>query len=262
MAGRKSEAVGEYRTALGLNPHRVKTYNSLAMLLAGSGRTNEALAELQTALRLYPADAPSHDSLANLLADSGQTNEALAEFREAVRINPRDAVFQNNLGAWLAAAGRFDEAMEHYAAAARADPAGWRAPYLAGKALLKQGRDEEAVPYFRQALQLDPDNLHVLTWLAQVLASDENPKVRDGRAALALASRANDLTGGVQPAMLDVLAMACAELGRFDEAQKAGQAALELTRAGNQTNDATTVQQRLQLYQNHQPFRQSFASRP
>jgi len=211
---------------------------------------------------LYPADAASHDSLANLLADSGHTNEALAEFREAVRINPRDAVFQNNLGALLAASGRFDEALEHYAAAAQADPADWRAPYLAGKALLKQGRDKAAVPFFRQALQLDPDNLHVLTWLAQVLASDENPGVRDGRAALALASRANDLTGGVQPAMLDVLAMACAELGRFDEAQKAGQAALDLTRAGNQTNDAATVQQRLQLYQKHQPFRQSFASRP
>ena len=262
MEGRKADALAEYRIALKLNPYRLKTYSDLAHLLADSGHTNEALAELHEALRLNPEDAPSHDSLANLLADSGHPNEALAEFREAVRINPKSAALHNNLGAMLVELGRFDEAMEHYAAAARLDPAGWRAPYLTGKALLKQGRDLEAIPHFRQALQIDPDNLQVLLYLAQVLASDENPKVRDGRAALALASSANALTGGTQPAMLDVLAMACAEQGHFDDAQKAAQEALNLTKTSGMTNAATVIRQRLQLYQNHQPFRQSFANAP
>lgn len=262
MEGRKADALSEYRIGLKLNPYRVKTYSNLAHLLAGSGQTNEALAELRAALRLYPEDALSHDSLANLLADSGHTNEALAEFRVAVRINPKDAALHDNLGAMLVELGRFDEAMEHYAAAARLAPADWRAPYLRGKALLKQGRDMEALPYFQQAMQIDPDNLHVLVYLAQVLASDENPKVRDGHTAFALASRANTLTGGAQPAMLDTLGMACAELGRFDDAQQAAQEALNLTKAGGMTNDAAVVQQRLQLYQNHQPFRQSFANAP
>jgi Flp pilus assembly protein TadD len=229
-------------------------------LLADSGQTNEAFAELREALRWFPKDALSHDSLANLLADSGQANEALAEFREAVRINPEDAALHDNLGALLVELGRFDEAMEHYATAARLDPADWRAPFLRGKALLKQGRDLEAIPYFQQAMQMDPDNLHVLIYLAQVLASDENPKVRDGNTAVALASRANTLAGGDQPAMLDALGMAWAELGRFDDAQKAAQAALNLTKAGGMTNDATVVQRRLRLYQNHQPWRESFLS--
>src|SRR5208337_3186020 len=34
LQGRKAEAVAEYRIGLKLNPHRVKTYNSLALLLA------------------------------------------------------------------------------------------------------------------------------------------------------------------------------------------------------------------------------------
>jgi len=62
-------------------------------------------------------------------------------------------------------------------------------------------------------MQIDPDNLHVLIYLAQVLASDENPKVRDGHTAFALASKANTLTGGAQPAMLDVLAWPVPNLG-------------------------------------------------
>jgi len=260
LEGRKTEAVDQYRIALKLNPQRVKTYNSLAMLLAGSGQTNEALAEVRQALQRYPDDAPSHDTLANLLADAGRTNEALAEFERAVRLNPAEPIFQNNLGTLLVQFGRFDEAEAHYAAAARLDPTDWRAPYLAAKALLKQGRGAEAIPGFRQALQNDPDNLQVMTYLAQVLASDENPNVRDGNAAFALASRANALAGGLEPAVLDVLAMACAELGRFDAAQETAQQALNLTRAAGLTNDAVLVERRLQLYRNHQPFRQSFAS--
>jgi len=58
--------------------------------------------------------------------------------------------------------------------------------------------------------------------------------------------------------MLDVLGMACAELGRFDDAQKAAQEAINLAKASGMTNDAVVVQQRLRLYQNHQPWRESF----
>ena len=255
--GRKADALSEFRMGLELNPYRVKTYGDIARLLAGSGRTNEALAELHEALRRYPADVPSHDFLANLLADSGHTNEALAEFRETVRINPRDAALQNNLGALLVELGRFDEAMEHYAAAARLDPAGGRAPYLTGKALLKQGRDAEAVGKFREALRLEPDNLQILVLLARVLAADEKPEVRDGHAAREYAVRANDLSDGAQPFALDALGMACAEAGRFDEAREMAQKAMDLATAAG-TKNLGPLQQRLELYKNHQPWRESF----
>jgi cytochrome c-type biogenesis protein CcmH/NrfG len=138
------------------------------------------------------------------------------------------------------------------------DPADWHPPYLTGKALLKQGRDAEAISYFRQAIQLDPKNPQMLTYLAQVLASDENPQVRDGNHALAMAARANDLTAGVQPAMLDALAMAYAEIGQFTNAQQSAAYALKLATAYAMTNDVPLIEQRLQLYQNNQPFRQSF----
>ena len=109
----------------------------------------------------------------------------MAEYQEALRINPRHVPSHDNYGTLLVELGRFDEAMKQYTEAARLDPADWHAPYLMGKVLLKQGRDPEAIPYFRQAVRLDPNNPQVLTYLAQVLASDENPKVRDGNAALA-----------------------------------------------------------------------------
>ena len=259
-AGRKADALAEYRIGLKLNPNRGKTYNYLAGVLADSGQTNEALAALQEALRINPNDVRTHENLARLFADCGRTNESLAEFEAALQINPKDTVVLKNRGILLVTLGRFDEAMKSYAAAARLDSTDERPLYLTGQALLKQNRDPEAIPYFWQALRLDPDNLRTLIFLAQVLATDENPRVRDGRAAFDLASKAIALAGSNQPAMLDVLAMACAELGRFDDAQKAAQDALRLSAANGLTNDIVPGQQRLQLYQNRQPFRQSYAS--
>jgi predicted Zn-dependent protease len=120
----------------------------------------------------------------------------------------------------------------------------------------------EALAYFRQAVKLDPNNPHVLTYLAQMLASDENPKLRDGNAALAMAAKANDLTGGNQPAMLDALAMAYAEIGQFTNALQTAAYAVKLAAAYDMTNDAVLIQQRLQFYQDRRPFRQSFTNAP
>jgi Tfp pilus assembly protein PilF len=247
-----------FRHAILVTKNNDTAHLNLGFALEKAGLTTEALVEYRAALKLEPDRAETHNNLANLLDDTGHPDEAIAEFQAALRINPKYVAAHNNLGTMLVEQGRFDEAIKQYAAAARLDPADWHPPYLTGKALLKQGRDIEAISYFRNAMPLDPDNLKMLTFLAQVLASDENPQVRDGNAALAMAAKANDLSGGVQPAMLDVLAMAYAETGRFNDAQNAAQDALKLATAYDMTNDVAVIQQRLQLYQNHQPFRQSF----
>jgi Flp pilus assembly protein TadD len=111
-----------------------------------------------------------------------------------------------------------------------------------------------------QALKKNPDDFQLLVAVAQVLATDENPNARDGRTALELANKASTLAGSEEPTVLDALAMAYAELGRFDDAQKAGRDALRLYTVNGQTNEAALMRQKLQFYQDHQPFRQSFAS--
>ena len=231
---------------------------NLGYALEMEGRKNEAMAEYRIAAELEPDVAEPHNDLANLLDDTGHRDEAVAEFRKALQINPRYVAAHNNFGTLLVELGRFDEAMKEYTETAQLDPTDWHPPYLIGKLLLKQGRDPEAISYFRQAVKMDPNNPRVLTYLAQVLASDENPQVRDGNAALAMAAKANDLTGGVQPPMLDAMAMAYAEISQFTEAQQAATNALKLATAYDMTNDVPLIRQRLQLYQNNQPFRQSF----
>jgi uncharacterized protein HemY len=92
-----------------------------------------------------------------------------------------------------------------------------------------------------------------------VLAADEKPGVRDGQTALVYAARANDLSDGTQPFVLDALGMACAEVGHFDDAREVTQKAIDLAKAAKM-KDLEPMQQRLELYRNHQPWRESFLS--
>jgi len=91
-----------------------------------------------------------------------------------------------------------------------------------------------------------------------VLAADEDPQARNGADALALAQKAAQLAGGPQPVVLDTLAMACAETGHFDEATQLTQQAMTNALAAGAKDDAAAMQQRLELYQKHQPARISF----
>jgi tetratricopeptide (TPR) repeat protein len=244
--------------AIAVTKNNDTAHLNLGFALEKAGQKTEAIAEYRATLKINPDRTEAHNNLANLLDDTGHPDEAIAEYQEALRLNPHYGAAQDNYGTLLVELGRFGDAMKQYAGAALSDPADWHPPYLTGKALLKQGRDAEAIPYFQHAVAIDPNNPQVLTYLAQVLASDENPQVRNGNAALAMAAKANDLTGGIQPAMIDAMAMAYAETGRFVEAQQAATNALKFATAYNMTNDVVLIQQRLQLYQNNKPFRQSF----
>ncbi len=100
--------------------------------------------------------------------------------------------------------------------------------------------------------------LEVLIYTAQVLATDENAAARDGPAAMALALKANLLTGNSQPAVLDALGMASAEAGRYARCQRTiTQKAIDLTSAAKMTN-LEELRQRLELYRKNQPWRESF----
>jgi cytochrome c-type biogenesis protein CcmH/NrfG len=128
-----------------------------------------------------------------------------------------------------------------------------------GKALLKQGRNAEAISKFREALQLDPKDFQTLAFLARVLASDENPQIRNGVEAVALAEKANDLTGGEHPFILDILAMSYAETGHFKDALQAEQHAIQLAQAAD-LKETNEMNARLELYKSGQPYRETFTN--
>jgi len=215
------------------------------------------LAQYQAALRLAPDSPEAHNNLANLLDAAGQTNEALVHYQAALRLHPNAALAHCNFGTLLVKLGRVDEALRQYQEAARLQPGNPHPYYLMGKAWRQRGQSAEAISQFRHALELAPDDFPSLALLARLLATDADPGQRDGPAAVALAEKANTLTGGTQPLLLDVLAMAYAETGRFQEAQQTASRALELAAAAKLPDMVAGIRQHLQLYQAGLPCRES-----
>jgi tetratricopeptide (TPR) repeat protein len=224
------------------------------------GRADEAIAHYRAALRLDASLVEAHNNLANLLDDQGQPEESLTHYEAAVRLRPQTPLVHENLGTELVKLGRFDDALREYQAAARLAPASPQPSYLTGKAWLRRGQSAEAVAAFQNALRLDPEDYPSLVYLARLLASDHAPQIRNGAQAVALAEKANTLTGGTQPFVLGTLAMAYAEAGRFADARQTARTALSLASEGGGKMTAS-LQEQLKLYEANQPFREPENSR-
>jgi tetratricopeptide (TPR) repeat protein len=254
---RHSESL--FRHALEVAPDNAVAHVNLGSVFEQAGRPDEAQTHYQEALRIDPGLAQAHNNLANVLDAMGKFTEAVPHYEEAIRLRPRESIPRNHYGMALAGQGRFTEALSNYAAAMAVAPLDAQPHYLSGVALLKRGQTERAIEDFRAALQLDPNHAKALDRLARVLACARDSRVRNGAEAVRLATRAAELTGWQQPAVLETLAAAHAEAGQFEEAVKSIQGAIGLLNENGASNEARNLESRLQSFQTHQPCREDFA---
>jgi Flp pilus assembly protein TadD len=114
--------------------------------------------------------------------------------------------------------------------------------------LFETGQYRDAVAEYRQVLAAKPDQLEALNNLAWLLAASPDGALRDGATAVRLAEQGCRLTDYKQAQMLGTLAAAYAEAGRFPEAVTTAQKAIELARAGGESQFAAVNEQMLMLY--------------
>ncbi len=217
----------------------------------------ESLVVYRQAEKLQSGRYQLHNNLGNILDKLGRPAESLEEYREAVKLRPNDAGLHNSVGIELANLGRDDEAFKEFDTADRLDPQYPWAHVERAKVYFEQGRDTNGVGELRAAWNVAPDDYQILTSSAHYLAANVNPAGRDGKMAVALAARANALSGNSQPMVFDILGMALAETGDFTNAIVCAQNALTLATAARLANTGQ-IQQRLELYQKNQPWRESF----
>ena len=158
-------------------------------------------------------------------------DEAIVHYQKAVQINPGYAKAHYNLGGALLQKGSVDEAMVHYQKALQIDPDYAEVHLILGNVLLQKGDVGEAMAHYQKAVQINPDNVEAQNNLAWMLAAAPQASLRNGRQAVELAQRANQLAGGENPIILRTLAAAYAEAGQFSDAQLSVQQAMVLARA-------------------------------
>jgi protein O-mannosyl-transferase len=286
-----SAAIDQYGAALEIKPDLYAAHNRLGEVYLSQGKTAKAVEYLRRALEIEPDFADAHCNMGNALSEQGQTGKAAAEYQKALGLNPKLVTAEANLGCILMREGNFDGAIVHLRKALAMEPnyplaltnlgtALWQkgklaeaiaqyeeavkiapnfpdAHYNLGRALYSQGRIEPALAHWRTVLKLRPDSVATLILMARVLSTYPDASLRNGKEAVELAQRAAKLSGGRDPAVLDAQASAFAEDGRFPEAVEAADRALEAASAQGNSALAGVIRQRIALYRENRPYRQT-----
>jgi Flp pilus assembly protein TadD len=161
------------------------------------------------------------------------------------------------MGITLMAAGRVDEAISELNKALQTSNNPAEIYANLGAIYEQLGKYELASRNWNKAADLKPDNIGVLNNLAWLLATVDNPSVRDANKAVELAQHACELTGYKDPSLLDTLAVTYAAAGRFDEAKATAEKALNIAKEAGRENLAGDIEKRIKLYEAGQPYRQN-----
>lgn len=286
--GQVPEAIYHSREALRLNPRNARAHVNLGVALESAGQLTEASEHYRAALRLDPAIADAHNNLGAALDRQGDLQAAETEYREAARLDPHYVLARINLGGALERLGQPQEALEQYREAVRAQPKEAQDyAVLAGK-LIHLGQKNEAVACFRQAVTIQPRNVKFRLGLAQMLqqqgdmgaadaeyqeslrldpqwpeklnqaawnlATQPDPRRRNGAMAIALAEQVCRATHHGDPRFIDTLAAAYASSGQYPQAVAAARQAITLASTVQQPELAQQIQKRLRLYESKHPY--------
>jgi len=150
--------VALFEHALRVTEDNSRAHNGLGMALGTAGRRDEAIAQFRLAVASDPNYALAHSNLAGALALEGRFDEASAGFRRATELSPRDATILANAGTALMRQGRLKEAAAMLTRAVEIDPDRRQAQKNLGVVLARLGDLDGAIRHFGEALRIDPED--------------------------------------------------------------------------------------------------------
>jgi tetratricopeptide (TPR) repeat protein len=225
---------------------------------AATRQFDRAISDLNIAIEKNPNDAKAYGLRGLAYKYQDRYDKAISDFNRAVEINPKAAaqgrIYFERGGAY-AMKGQYDNAISDYTKAIEIDSKNADAYYLRGSTYRDRGRYEKAISDFTKAIEIDPGHAATYNTLAWLLATCPDAAYRNGAKAVKLAKKAAELKRSFT--ILDTLAAAYAEAGRFEEAILTQQEVIDLLK--KEVKRKETLDQsieRLKSYESHKPWRE------
>ena len=189
------------------------------------------------------------------MSHKGEHEDAIKDLNEAIRLNPSQWEAYFNRSADFMDEGRLDEAIVDLRKVTDLNPN--FVPAYARRATLYVRKKQylEAKHDLDQVNRLHPkDPAGALNSVAWLRATLPDPVLRNGKKAIEEAHQACELSSWKEWGYIDTLAAAYAEAGDFAQAIKYQKQALQIA-PGNDER-VMGAKQRLQLYEQHKPYRE------
>jgi superkiller protein 3 len=256
--GQVDDALKLFQEAIRLNPRDARAHLNLGWALAAKGRDADALRAYEQAVALDPEYGLACNNLGNALMERNAGPEdlhrALDLFRKALELDPTLMRARRNLAYALYRMDRLDEALAAYVEIVQREPRNAPAHGSMSSILFRLGRPAEAMKELELAVSSDPGDVQAKNTLAWVLATFRDPAYRDGERAVRLAEELAEKTGRRDANVLDTLAAAYAEVGRYPDAVKVAEEALGHVR-DEDGGLRKAIQARRDRYREERPFR-------
>jgi tetratricopeptide (TPR) repeat protein len=233
-----ADAVPAWKLAAAKDPDDPRPYNNLGVALAATGKTTEAIEEYRKSLSLNNDSSQTHNNLGSALAEAGKLDEAQAEIEKAIELNPDNGSAHINMGhIFEVMGGHRPEAIEELTKGIELAPKSSDGHNIYGVILARMGKLDEAIAELQTAVDLAPQSPECRYNLGRALAASSR-----FIEALPQFEAAANLSGGQEPAILQMLAAMYSETGQYRKAVDTAQYALDL--AIRQQNDALAAELR------------------
>lgn len=259
-AGQRDQAIRHFTAALELAPDYNNARFNLANALGQAGRHAEALPHWQKLLDVEGDDHATRFYAAQTFHQLGRHAEAVDLLQGLVDEDPTRERAQKLLvharlgwASGLARDGNFDAAQTHYRAILDVDPGHREARFALTMALLLAERYPEAAQSLEDGTAQLPDDGALAHLHARFLATCPDDSLRDGTRALDLALRL--FRPQPRPDVAETVAMAYAELGRFDDAVAWQERLIQEAERAGAGHMLPPLNTRLEAYRRGEPAR-------
>lgn len=247
------EAVARFREAVEAAPDYAAMRLNLGSALERTGDARGAREQFEAAIRLDPRASRAHYSLGLLLERAGRDEAAVERFTAAVEGRPSFVAAHLRLADALRRTGRLEQALSHYQRVIALEPADAEARFGEAMALVRLERYRAARDRLTAAMAVHPARPEFPHALARLLAAAPDGGVRDGARAWELAQAlAREQQNS---AIAETLAMAAAEIGRFEAAVGWQELAMTIAHRARRPDIARRMASNLALYEQRLPCR-------
>jgi len=203
------------------SPSSARAFVNRGGAYADAGDWPRAVADYNHAYALDPKYDKSLVVRGFALSREGKYKDALAMYREATeRTRDKDVegIAFRNMGTTYAVLGDMDQAVKSYESAIKAGDT--LALYDRANLYRRKGNEVDALRDYERFRQLDPKSPAAYNNLANLLATASTKELRDLPRAIALATKACELSDWKQWEMIETLASIYAADGQYQEAAR------------------------------------------